>query len=236
MVLSSVIWSLWGYEILIGLGNQIAGFHESIDPASEAFWLPWWDMDHPLSGAYMAVMLVAGIAALVAYLKVVGVSRAALPAGQLGRMVLGAVLAAVLIDVFAWHVIDLVTTSTGAGDVLLEEREDYSYTLTMAHLPGEFAWSVVTAPVFEEFVFRGLFLGCLLARGWNPWFAIALTSAAFAGIHGQYYLPGLISVFIGGLLFGWLRMLSNGLMAPILVHSLMNGWVFVEDWSGLLQS
>jgi membrane protease YdiL (CAAX protease family) len=44
-----------------------------------------------------------------------------------------------------------------------------------------------------------------------------------------------LSVFIGGLLFGWLRILSKGLAAPILAHSLMNGWVFMQDWSGIAQ-
>lgn len=236
MVLSSVVWSLWGYEILIAIGSQIAGFHESVNAASEAFWLPWWDMDHPLSGIYMAVMLAAGIAALVAYLRIAGVTRAALPIGSLGLPILGAVLAALLIDVFAWQVIVNLTTSLDAGEALLNEREDYTYTLTPAHLPGEFMWSVVMAPIFEELVFRGLLLGCLLARGWNPWLAVAVTSAAFAGIHSQYYLPGLTSVFIGGLLFGWLRIMSNGLAAPILAHSAMNGWVFFEDWSGIAQT
>ena len=235
MVLSSVVWSLWGYEILIAIASQIAGYHESVNSASEAFWLPWWDMDHPLSGVYMAVLLVAGIMALVAYLRVAGVMRAALPIGSLGPSILGAVLAAVLIDVFASEVIATLTTSLDAGEALLNEREDYAYTLTLAHLPGEFLWSVVTAPVFEELVFRGLLLGFLLARGWNPWLAVAVSSAAFAGIHSQYYLPGLLSVFIGGLLFGWLRILSKGLAAPILAHSLMNGWVFMQDWSGIAQ-
>jgi len=235
MVLSSVVWSLWGNEILITIGSQIAGLHESVNAASEAFWLPWWDMDHPRSGIYMAVMLAGGTLALVAYLRVAGVMRAALPIGSLGLPILGAVLAAVLIDMFAWQVIVNLTTSLDAGEALLNEREDYAYTLTPAHLPGEFMWSVVTAPIFEELVFRGLLLGCLLARGWNPWLAVAVTSAAFAGIHSQYYLPGLTSVFIGGLLFGWLRILSNGLAAPILAHCAMNGWVFLQDWSGIAQ-
>jgi len=92
---------------------------------------------------------------------------------------------------------------------------------------------VVTAPTFEELVFRGVLLGCLLARGRNPWLAVAITAAAFAGIHGQYHLPALISVFIGGVLFGWLRILCKGLAAPILAHSLMNGWVFAQDWTAI---
>jgi uncharacterized protein len=81
--------------------------------------------------------------------------------------------------------------------------------------------------------FRGLFLGCLLARGWNPWIAIGVTAAAFASIHGQYYLPGLLSVFVGGLLFGALRVLTGGLAAPIMAHMTMNAWVVFTEWTAL---
>jgi membrane protease YdiL (CAAX protease family) len=81
--------------------------------------------------------------------------------------------------------------------------------------------------------FRGLLLGCLLARGWSPWTAVLVTAVAFASIHGQYFLPGLTAVFVSGCLFGWLRVISGGLAAPILAHGLMNGWVLVDEWAAL---
>ena len=55
----------------------------------------------------------------------------------------------------------------------------------------------------------------------------------FASIHGQYYLPGLLSVFVGGLLFGALRVLTGGLAAPIVAHMTMNAWVVFTEWTAL---
>jgi len=86
----------------------------------------------------MSAMLVAGTLALLAHLRMADDTKAALPIGGFGLPILGAVLAAVLIDVFAWQVIVALTSSLDAGELLLNEREGYSYTLTMAHLPGEF--------------------------------------------------------------------------------------------------
>ena len=37
-------------------------------------------------------------------------------------------------------------------------------------------------------------------------------------------------MFVGGLLFGALRVLTGGIAAPILAHMAMNGWVVLGDW------
>ena len=236
MVLSAVVWGLFGFHVVIFAGSTLAELGQAVIPSSAPFWVPWWDMDHPLSGVYMSVMLAIASAALWRYLRFKGVERAALPIGKLTAAILGSVVAAVLIDQFVWETISLVTTSLGADDTLLGERDDYTYALTPAHLPGEIFWTVFTAPVFEEMTFRGLLLGCLLARGWHPGLAVTVTAAAFASTHGQYYLPGLLSVFTAGLLFGWLRLASRGLAAPLLAHMTLNAWAVYQDWAGLAQA
>lgn len=236
MLLSAVLWSLFGFDALVFAGSQLATAHEWVLPAAAPIWVPWWDMEHPFSGIYMAVMLAIGAAGLWLHLRLRKVDDAALPIGQLTLPLLGAVLVAVIVDRYAWNLIAEFTASTGADEAVLGEREDYAYTLTAGHMFGEILWTVVAAPVFEEMVFRGLLLGCLLARGWNSWIAVAVTAAAFASTHGQYYLPGLISVFVGGLLFGWLRIISGGLAAPLLAHAAMNAWVVFEDWVELQAS
>lgn len=233
MLLSAVLWSLFGFEALVFAGSQLATAHESAMPVAAPFWVPWWDMEHPFSGIYMAVMLAIGAAGLWFHMRLRSVDGEAFPAGRLTLPLLAAVLVAVIVDRYAWNVIAELTVSAGADEATLGEREDYGYTFTTAHIVGEILWTVIAAPVFEEMVFRGLLLGCLLARGWNPWIAVAVTAAAFASTHGQYYLPGLVSVFVGGLLFGWLRIISGGLAAPLLAHAAMNAWVVYEDWAEL---
>lgn len=233
MLLSAVAWSLFGFDALVFAGSQLATAHESAMPSSAPIWVPWWDMEHPMSGTYMAVMLAFGTAGLWLHLRLRKVTAEALPVGRLTAPVLGAVVVAVLVDRSAWTLIAEFTLSSGADEAVLGEREEFAYTLTPAHMIGEILWSVIAAPVFEEMVFRGLLLGCLLARGWNPWIAVAVTAAAFASTHGQYYAPGLISVFFGGVLFGWLRIISGGLAAPLLAHVAMNAWVVYEDWAEL---
>jgi membrane protease YdiL (CAAX protease family) len=77
---------------------------------------------------------------------------------------------------------------------------------------------VLVAPLVEEIAFRGIGLGCLLARGWPPAAATALTAAAFTGLHVNYTLPALIPVFIMGLYLGALRVISGSMAPSIVAH------------------
>jgi membrane protease YdiL (CAAX protease family) len=94
--------------------------------------------------------------------------------------------------------------------------------VTTENLFGDLFSGVVAAPLFEEFAFRGLFLGCLLARGWSPLSAIALTSFVFGLTHVQYYPSGMMMVMVSGAIFGFLRVLTGGLLAPIAAHGALN--------------
>ncbi|MEM9740719.1 MAG: CPBP family intramembrane glutamic endopeptidase [Pseudomonadota bacterium] len=77
---------------------------------------------------------------------------------------------------------------------------------------------ILVAPLVEEIGFRGIAMGCLLARGWPPLAATVLTAAAFTGLHTNYVLPALIPVFIVGLYLGALRIVSGSMAAPIAAH------------------
>jgi membrane protease YdiL (CAAX protease family) len=228
---SAVLWSAFGLDILFYAGSLVAGWHEAAMPPAAAFWAPWWDLNHSQSGIYIGIVFIAGAGLLTWHARLRQVTQAALPAGRLSFRIAGAILVALLVDMLAWEAIVAITSWSGAGEALLGERGAYAYDVTLAHIPGEFVWSVVGAPLFEEMAFRGLLLGCLLARGWNPWIAVTVVAAAFAAIHDQYYLPGLAGVFVSGLLFGWLRLLSGGLVAPMIAHALLNGWITYETWA-----
>lgn len=93
--------------------------------------------------------------------------------------------------------------------------------------PSLVAFAVILAPVVEEIAFRGIALGCLLARGWSPLTAAALTSAGFAAVHMQYAPVALIPVFAAGLLFAWLRIRSGSIGPAIVAHASANALALV---------
>lgn len=87
---------------------------------------------------------------------------------------------------------------------------------------------VVLAPMMEETLFRGfLFEGILHSRlGWFG--AIVLTSLLWSLIHVQYDAYGIATVFVSGLLLGYVRLRTGSLYATIFLHGLMNLVATVE--------
>jgi membrane protease YdiL (CAAX protease family) len=87
---------------------------------------------------------------------------------------------------------------------------------------------VIVAPAGEEILFRGF-----LFRGWaaSPravWPAIVVISALWAIIHVQYDWFGILQVFLGGLLLGWLRWGSGSTLLTFWLHALTNIWATAQ--------
>jgi membrane protease YdiL (CAAX protease family) len=81
--------------------------------------------------------------------------------------------------------------------------------------------SVLAAPVFEEFIFRGLVFGGLRRQmGALP--AATGSAALFAIVHPA---PAMVPVFVVGLATAWAYERSRSLLAPMLVHALYNAVV-----------
>ena len=113
-------------------------------------------------------------------------------------------------------------------------RPGYEYELTWSLLPSDLFLGVVAAPISEEFLFRGVLMGVLFARGWKPAPAILFSAALFALSHVQYQPIGVIVVFFSGCLLGLLRCYSGGLWAPIIAHALINAIITCGDVWGLV--
>lgn len=90
--------------------------------------------------------------------------------------------------------------------------------------------AVVLAPVIEEVTFRGVALGALISRGIGPIAAVLLSSAAFALIHMQYSAAAMLVVFISGIGFAILRLLSGTISVPIIAHAVANADVLALQW------
>lgn len=84
----------------------------------------------------------------------------------------------------------------------------------------------VAAPLGEELLFRGVLLPGL--RAWcSPVVAVVATATLFGALHvGQYGL-GAVAVVFYGVVFGWARLATGRLAAPMILHALMNGLILV---------
>jgi len=93
---------------------------------------------------------------------------------------------------------------------------------------------VITAPLIEEFTFRGAILGVLKQR-FHFWTANITTALFFLGIHlpGWYFqghlfenlsnpVGGALSVFLLGLVFGYVTHKSDSVTSGALAHMLNN--------------
>ncbi|MFC4448307.1 CPBP family intramembrane glutamic endopeptidase [Halorussus aquaticus] len=86
-----------------------------------------------------------------------------------------------------------------------------------------FFGSVVVAPVAEEILFRGLFLGVVLDRGYGPYAAAASSLAVFAALHAfTAGAAGVVNALLLGALLTWLRFRFDNLAGAWLLHALNN--------------
>lgn len=90
--------------------------------------------------------------------------------------------------------------------------------------------AVILAPVVEEITFRGVALGTLIARGLSAPAAVVLSSLAFAISHLQYSPAAMFVVFLSGVGFAVLRLMSGTVLVPIIAHAAANADVLLLNW------
>ncbi len=86
----------------------------------------------------------------------------------------------------------------------------------------------IAAPIFEELFFRGFLLSGFASSFVGPIGAIVLTSLAWASVHLQYNIYGILTIFIAGLILGFARLKTNSIITTIMMHSLMNSIALIE--------
>jgi uncharacterized protein len=82
--------------------------------------------------------------------------------------------------------------------------------------------TVIAAPLFEETFFRGFLLKGFESTIMGPAGAVVVTSALWAGIHLQYDLYGIGTIFFLGLIFGAARVFTRSLYLPLAMHAVTN--------------
>jgi len=93
--------------------------------------------------------------------------------------------------------------------------------------PALGALAVVAAPVFEEFIFRGLIFGGL-RRSFGPGVATLASAAIFAIVHPPL---SVIPVFAMGVCAALIYERTKVLAAPMLVHAIYNAAVIGLQWN-----
>ncbi|MCI4062823.1 CPBP family intramembrane metalloprotease [Micromonospora sp. R77] len=91
----------------------------------------------------------------------------------------------------------------------------------LAQLTFAVVFGAVTAPIYEEVLYRGVFFQGLAAR--MPVLPAILTSAVFFSV---MHLPRVFNAIVAlasGLLFAWLLHRYRNLWVPIVAHALSNG-------------
>lgn len=223
MWLSALFWAAGSTYVFAWGVSYLAFLHYEIDPdTAEILWSGFWDQDHPLTYFYWGIVLLLCAAGLWKWMGYKGVRQKAAARGGLGGLMLCMCAGAIVVYWLAATLINVVAVIVTGNENLVMEKPEYAVEMTILHLPAMLFTAVIAAPVFEELAFRGFLLSVLLARGWPMGISIALVAALFAVMHYQYYVWGQLSVFVFGVLMGYLRVASGGIAAPILAHAAAN--------------
>ena len=106
--------------------------------------------------------------------------------------------------------------------------------LTGWQLAIKVASLIVLPPIAEELFFRHYLLRLFPyenSAAWK-WIAIIVTSAIFAGMHIQYgNWITVVLIFACGSVLGVARVVSSGLLVPVLLHSLAEVVALTTDKS-----
>ncbi|CAI1588225.1 CAAX amino terminal protease self- immunity [Serratia grimesii] len=119
-----------------------------------------------------------------------------------------------------------------AGAYILDIRKAENWMMEQESVKGGLFWLnflllVFIVPIYEELVFRGCLLTALItfSRG-NIYIASLVTSVLFAMLHTQYTdIRSLIILFLVSIILISVRIISRGVMMPVLLHMTMNGCV-----------
>jgi membrane protease YdiL (CAAX protease family) len=97
-----------------------------------------------------------------------------------------------------------------------------------AAFAANFVVVALVAPIVEELTYRGL--GFAAVRdSYGAIAAVGATAAAFGLAHGLVVALPVLTIF--GLILGWLRLQTESLYPPIILHALFNGIALIASVS-----
>ncbi|MEL8055354.1 MAG: CPBP family intramembrane glutamic endopeptidase [Pseudomonadota bacterium] len=129
----------------------------------------------------------------------------------------------VVVSPLFWIAYTLIPATLFQGNDWLYSSREAAESMDMGNWSVSlFIYAILLAPLLEEMVYRGIGFGCLVARGFPPIMAIAIPNIVFAVSHQQYSPVGVFIIFLGGFWFGFLRIKTGSILAPIIGHMSIN--------------
>lgn len=116
---------------------------------------------------------------------------------------------------------------------LLESYAEASSWLNTGSILSSILSTVITAPIVEEIIFRGLVLS-RLKRVMPVWVAVFLSSLAFGVVHGQ--LLWIAYAFVLGIVFAIVAECTKSTAASVLVHMVFNLVGMSGDYLGITET
>lgn len=216
----------WGFWATLGWGMLAAGALLAAAVAYAAIWalthqLEMPDLDNAFHGELVGIVAwipaVAVLAVAIAIRKAPQREYFGLRGFSPRDLLLGIACLAGLTAVTG-----VLFTLLGIDDGVKSMEQDYAAAKLAGALPLMWISTVIVAPVTEELMFRGF-----LHRGWassrfGVLGTIVLTSGLWAAPHLQYTWAVILSIFVGGLLLGWLRQRTGSTTLTIGLHALNN--------------
>lgn len=122
---------------------------------------------------------------------------------------------AVLVTVIYRYILDICGVDLLPQDTMLQLTGDYALPVRMFML----LIAVVLAPLFEELLFRGVFLPWTV-RKFGAFWGIFIVSMLFAAIH--QHVPSMVPLFMLAVGLSLAYIYSGSIWVPILMHSMFN--------------
>lgn len=85
---------------------------------------------------------------------------------------------------------------------------------------------LVLIAVGEEFFYRLIWIGILMALGLPAWFALMISSLGYGLNHLSFGNTSVVSKSVSGLLYGALYLLGGSIWFPVVTHTLQNFALF----------
>ncbi len=227
--------SIWLFALLL-----VAWGNASSSILGGSAWLPGGSWQWALAGLALVVLSIALARALGLDAAALGLRGNALHAAATGAALGGS---AGLASVFALSVV---------APLIVGRTVEYAplSQVTETDLIPHIGLFLPLGDIFpEELAFRGVLLGALLSRGagyavlassavfalWHIAVAVATVGDTTLGPPSVWFVPAvvgaLVAVFVGGVVFAWLRVRTGSLVTTIAAHWMFNAVLLFGLWA-----
>jgi membrane protease YdiL (CAAX protease family) len=123
------------------------------------------------------------------------------------------------IAVNAVWIIYILYLSARMPDLSYRDMNPFQISLFLLLMP-------ITAAFTEELIWRGHIITGFELRGKKPRFALVISAASFALIHGVFFPDKVLVTFLLGLIMGFYYQRERSLVPLIITHWLLDLWSF----------